>query len=159
MLNPLSLRGAILARNDLLSTVRLRRRPFYRRLGAFAAACLAGTLATDIAYWGTANMMWADFSDWLLTAGVVVGCLTVVVALIETFAVRASLRRLGWWYVIGGVVVLILAIFDMLVHTRDAWTSVVPWGLGLSGAIMLVLILTGWMTWRSYEIAGFEEPV
>jgi uncharacterized membrane protein len=159
MLNPPA-QGRILARNQFLSTVRIERLPLHRRLAAFAAACFVGTLATDIAYWGTANIMWADFSDWLLTAGVAVGCVTVVVALIETFAVRAPLRsRLSGRYVIGSVVVLILAIFDILVHTRDAWTSVVPTGLVLSAAIVLVLILTGWMTWRSYEIAGSEEPV
>jgi uncharacterized membrane protein len=85
-------------------------------------------LATDIAYWRTADMMWADFSAWLLTVGVIVGCITVVVALIETFAVRSPLRgRVTWRYAIGSLVALILATFDMFVHTRDAWTSVVPW--------------------------------
>jgi uncharacterized membrane protein len=111
-------------------------------------------LATDIAYWWTADMMWADFSDWLLTVGVIVGYATVVVALIETFAIRSPLRRATWRYAIGNVVVLILATFNMLVHTRDAWTSVVPWGLVLSAAIVLVLILTGWMTRETYDAAG-----
>jgi uncharacterized membrane protein len=116
-----------------------------------------GTLATDIAYWRTANIMWADFSDWLLTAGVIVGYVTVVVALIETFAIRSPLRgRLTWLYAIGNLAALILATFDMFVHTRDAWTSVVPWGLVLSAAIVLVLILTGWMTRESYDAVGAE---
>ena len=89
--------------------------------------------------------------------GVIVGWATVVVALIETFAHPRPLRgRLSAGYVIGSVVALILATFDMLVHTRDAWTSVVPWGLVLSAAIVLVLILTGWMTWETYEIADPE---
>ena len=153
-----SQRGAILARNHFLSTVRIERRPFHRRFAAFAAACFVGTLATDIAYLRTANIMWADFSDWLLTGGVIVGWATVIVALIETFVVRAPLRtRLSARYVIGSVVALILATFDMLVHTRDAWTSVVPSGLVLSAAIVLVLILTGWVTWQSYEIADPGE--
>ncbi len=92
-------------------------------------------------------MMWVDFSDWLLTAGVVVGYLTIVVALVEAFAVRSPLRRRpSWLYAIGCLAALILATFDMLVHTRDAWTSVVPWGLTLSAAVVLVLILTRWMT-------------
>jgi len=51
---------------------------------------------------------------------------------------------------------LILATFDMLVHTRDAWTSVVPWGLVLSATIVLVLILTGWITRETYDAAGTE---
>jgi uncharacterized membrane protein len=54
------------------------------------------------------------------------------------------------------VVALILATFDMLVHTRDAWTSVVPWGLVLSATIVLVLILTGWITRETYDAAGTE---
>ena len=36
----------------------------------FPIACFVGTLLTDIAYWRTAEMMWADFSAWLLTVGV-----------------------------------------------------------------------------------------
>ena len=147
-----------MARNHYLSPVRIERQPFYRRFAAFAAACFVGTLFTDIAYLRTANIMWADFSDWLLTGGVIVGWATVVVAVIETFLIRSPLRsRLRARYVIGSVAALILATFDMLVHTRDAWTSVVPWGLVLSAATVLVLILTSWMTWRSYEIADPEE--
>lgn len=114
-------------------------------------------MATDIAYWRTADMLWADFSAWLLTVGVIVGYLTIVVALIETFAIRSPLRlRPTWPYAIGNVVALILATFDMLVHTRDAWTSVVPWGLVLSAAIAMVLIGTGWLARETYDAAGTE---
>ena len=50
-------------------------RPFYRPLRAFAAVCLIGALATDIAYGLTADFPWVDFSDWLVSAGAVVGML------------------------------------------------------------------------------------
>ena len=117
-----------MALDDLPPGVRVGRRPIYRWLAAFAASCFVGTLATDIAYWRTANMQWADFSAWLLTVGVVVGYITVVVALIETFAFRAPLRsRITWPYAIGSLVALVLATVNMFMHTRDAWTSVVPW--------------------------------
>ncbi len=102
-------------------------------------------------------MMWSDFSNWLLTVGVIVGYVTIIVALIETFAIRSPLRRRPTWpYAIGHVAALILATVDMLVHTRDAWTSVVPWGLVLSAAVVLVLVLTGWMTRETYDAAGAE---
>jgi uncharacterized membrane protein len=146
-----------MASDDLPSTVWVGRRPIYRWLAAFTASCFVGTLATDLAYWRTADMMWADFSAWLLTVGVIVGCVTVVVALIETFAVRSPLRgRLTWPYALGFLVALILATLDMFVHTRDAWTSVVPLGLLLSAATVLVLILTGWMMRESYGTADTE---
>ena len=31
--------------------------------------CFVGTLMTDIVYWHTAAMLWADMSAWLLLAG------------------------------------------------------------------------------------------
>jgi len=34
--------------------------------------CFVGTLITDIVYWQTAAMLWADMSDWLLLAGLLV---------------------------------------------------------------------------------------
>src|SRR5215472_6199094 len=92
-------------------------------------------------------MMWADFSDWLVTAGVVVGYVTILVTLIEVFGPRsAGLRRPTWPYAIGNIVTLILATLNMLVHTRDAWTSVVPWGLVLSATTVVVALVTGWVT-------------
>ena len=48
---------------------------------------------------------------------------------------------------IGNLVVLVLAFFNALVHTRDAWTSVVPIGLMLSIVTVLILPVTGWLGW------------
>jgi uncharacterized membrane protein len=136
------------------------RRPFYPLLVAFAVSCLLGTLATDIAYWLTADIMWADFSDWLVTTGVIVGYLTIVVALIEAFAIRSTrLRRRNWAQAIGLVVALVLATLDMLVHTRDAWTSVVPWGVVLSAVVVAVTCVSAWMTRETYDPAGAEVRV
>ena len=43
---------------------------------------------------------------------------------------------------IGSAVVLALALLNNLVHTRDAWTSVVPTGLALSALTVLAIIIT-----------------
>ncbi len=146
-----------MARGDLRSNVGIGRQPIYRRLAAFAGSCFVGTLATDIAYARTADLMWADFSDWLVTMGVIVGYLTIVVAVIEMITIRSPLRRRPTLpYAVGNVIALIIATVDMLVHTRDAWTSVVPLGLTLSAVVVLVLILTAWMTRETY-VAGAVE--
>ena len=148
-----------MASGDRRSRVGIGRPPFYRWLAAFAGSCFVGTLATDIAYWSTAHVMWMDFSDWLLTVGVIVGYVTIVVALIEMLAIRLPPRRRPTWpYALGSVVALILATVDVLVHMRDAWTSVVPWGLVLSAAVVLVLILTGWTARETCDLAGAEMP-
>ncbi|SRR5579871_6760158 len=143
-----------MARNGFLFTARVGRRPFYPLLVAFAVSCFLGGLATDIAYWRTADVVWADFSDWLVTAGVAIGYLSIVVALIEVIVLRTGrLRRPSWPYAITMVVALILATFNMLVHTRDAWTAVVPWGVTLSAAVVIVALGGGCITRETYEPA------
>jgi uncharacterized membrane protein len=46
---------------------------------------------------------------------------------------------------LGNLIVLVLSFFNTLVHTRDAWTSVVPTGLILSFIVVLILPVTGWL--------------
>jgi hypothetical protein len=46
----------------------LARMPFFHPLAHFAATCFIGTLATDLAFWRTADWFWADISDWRVTA-------------------------------------------------------------------------------------------
>jgi len=52
-----------------------------------------------------------------------------------------------WIYVIGNLLVLGLSLLNAFVHSRDAWTSVVPTGIVLSIIVVLILLVTGWMSW------------
>jgi uncharacterized membrane protein len=127
------------------ATARIARHSILRILVAFPIACFTGTLITDTAYALTADMMWADFSAWLLAAGIFMSVLAAIGGVVDVVANRRvrSQRRM-WPVVIGSLLVLILALFDNLVHTRDAWTSVVPAGLGLSAATVVVMLITAW---------------
>jgi len=53
--------------------------------------------------------------------------------------------RAVWVHAIGNAIALILAIFNAFIHSRDAYTSVVPTGLILSALTVLILLVTGWM--------------
>ncbi len=44
----------------------------------FPIACFGCALVTDIVYWRTADIMWADFSAWLLTVGLIFGVLAAI---------------------------------------------------------------------------------
>ena len=46
---------------------------------------------------------------------------------------------------LGTIVVLLIALWNVLVHSRDAWTSVVPTGLILSVITVVALVLVGWV--------------
>jgi uncharacterized membrane protein len=43
---------------------------------------------------------------------------------------------------LGNVVVLLLGLTNALVHAGDGWTAVVPYGLALSAATVVVMIGT-----------------
>lgn len=130
------------------STATLARHPIHPMLVPVPIACFVGTLITDIVYWCSAEMMWADFSAWLVTVGFIIGVLAAIIGLVDFLGNRGirSLRH-AWFHFLGNAVVLVLALFNMLVHSRDAWSSVVPYGLILSAATALLLLFTGWMGW------------
>jgi uncharacterized membrane protein len=112
----------------------------------FPIVCFTLALATDIIYWRTSNLMWAEFSAWLLFAGIVFGVLAAFFGMIDFFARReVRAQRPAWPHAIGNVVVLVLAFFNNLVHAADGWTSVVPWGLTLSALTVLIMLVTGWL--------------
>jgi uncharacterized membrane protein len=134
--------------NGLRSTARIGEHPIHPILVPFPIACFVGTFLTDLAYWRTGEMMWSDFSAWLVTTGVILGYLAAIAGLTDFLSNRLIRAQApAWPHAIGNIVVLILATLNMLVHTHDAWTSVVPWGLVLSTVIVLILLFTGWMGW------------
>lgn len=111
----------------------------------FPIVCFVGALATDIAYASTAEMMWANFSAWLLVIGMITGVLAGIAGLIDFLSNRLIRAQWpAWPHMIGNLTVLLLALLNTLVHTRDAWISVVPVGLILSVIVVLILCFTTW---------------
>jgi uncharacterized membrane protein len=137
-----------MARENPRSTARIAEHPIHPLLVPFPIVCFVGTLLSDLTYWWTADMMWADFSAWALTVGVIMGWLAALAGLVDFLGGRLIRERApAWPQFIGNAVALVLATLNMLLHTRDAWTSVVPWGLALSALVVLILLFTGWMGW------------
>ena len=114
-------------------------------LAPITFVCFLGTLVTDIVYWRTADMQWANFSAWMLTVGLIVAVFVVIFGLVD-FALDRHVRALAgtWIHGLGTGAALVLAIINAFVHTRDAYTSVVPEGLILSVLVVLILVMVGW---------------
>ena len=130
------------------STVRLGGRPLHAMLVPIPIFCFVATLITDIVYWQTAAMLWADMSAWLLLVGLIVSLFAAPAGMIDFFGdPRIRKLRAAWIHGAGNVTALILSIFNCLIHTRDAYTSVVPSGLILSALVVLILLVTGWNGW------------
>jgi uncharacterized membrane protein len=133
---------------NLRSTAQIAGHPIHPMLVPFPIACFLGALITDVAYWRSAQMMWADFSAWLLAIGLVMGGLAALAGLIDFLGNRLIRTQTpAWPHMIGNIIVLLLALLNSFVHTRDAWTSVVPLGLTLSLITVLILPVTGWLGW------------
>ena len=132
----------------LATTAQIARHPIHRMLVPIPIVCFVGALVTDIAYAVTAEMMYADFSAWFLLVGLIFGVLAAIAGLIDFLGNRGiRAQPPAWPHMIGNLVVLILAFFNNLIHTRDAWTSVMPVGLILSIITVLILPITGWLGW------------
>lgn len=108
---------------------------------AFPISCFSLTYISDIAYWRTENLLWLHFSEWLLLAGLVAGFPAVVLHGFIYFLYRT---RFSWLAIAGGIIALLLAVSNSLVHTADGWTAVVPAGLILSTLTVAVMIIAGW---------------
>lgn len=152
-LQPTSLPGPVIC-----STARIGSHPIHPILVPIPIACFVGTLLTDLMYWHSAEMTWADFSAWLVTVGTIVGWLAAIAGLIDFFGSRL-VRRLppAWPHAVGNMAALIAATFNTLIHSRDAYTSVVPAGLILSALTVVILLFTGWLGWSMvyrYRVGG-----
>ncbi|WP_254606427.1 DUF2231 domain-containing protein [Sphingomonas bacterium] len=119
--------------------------PLFGVFMAVPAVCFVGALLTDFTYSRSPDMQWTNFSAWLLAFGELFGSLALLIALIDLS--HADVRRIAAarWRAVGLIVVLVLGLFNNFVHSRDAWTSVVPQGLILSVVTVLVLLPTLWL--------------
>lgn len=128
------------------STARIAGHPIHPMLVPFPIVCFTGALLTDIAYARSADMMWANFSAWLLAVGAVMGGLAALAGLVDFLGSRrVRAQRPAWPHMLGNILVLVLAVFNNFVHSRDAWTSVVPTGLVLSVLTVAVMLVTAWL--------------
>jgi uncharacterized membrane protein len=106
-------------------------------------------LATDLLYWRTSLFQWANFSIWLITGGLLLALVAGVALLLDVLLGRAGPIR--WRRFTLLAVVALLSLLNAFVHSRDAWTSVVPQGLILSTIVTILLLVSGWLGWSLSE--------
>ena len=116
--------------------------PFFVSLGG---TLLMAALFTDFMYSSNALMQWSNFSAWLIAGGLVLALLSAIVLLVEVALGRAG--TISWLDFILLAAAVVLSIVNVLVHTRDAWTSVVPTGITLSAIVAVLLLVAGIRGW------------
>ena len=110
------------------------------------ATLLIAALVSDIMYWDTSNWQWANSSAWLIVGGLVLALVATIVLIIDFLTGRAA--RINWISFLLVAAAAFLSLLNVFIHSRDAWTSVVPAGLILSIVTVLILPVTGWLRWE-----------
>jgi uncharacterized membrane protein len=130
----------------LRSTASIGGHPIHAILVQFPIVCFVGAFITDIMYWRSTSFIWETFSVWLLTAGLVGAGLAAIAGLVD-FVGDRRIRQLrsAWIHALGNGLVIVLSVINVFVHSRDGYTAVVPTGIVLSGLVVLIMMITGWM--------------
>ena len=141
------------------STARRGEHPILRILASFPIACFTCALLTDLAYVQTTNIMWTNFSSWLLAAGMAGGGVAAIAGLVSLITRhRGRTQPFAWPVMVGSLLVLVIAFLNNLVHSRDAWTSVMPTGLALSFVTVLFMLATAWLASSAGRRQGVAMP-
>ena len=107
---------------------------------------LIAAFGTDYTYYTTALWQWANFSAWLITAGLIVTLVAVILLLIDFATGRAGRLNAGSFILVAAAT--LLSLVNAFVHSRDAWTSVVPQGILLSAVSSILLVIAGARGWN-----------
>ena len=126
-----------------------RARPLHARFVGAGAALLVATFGTDVVYARTLLFQWANFSIWLITGGLIMAALAGLALVVDIVLRRVG--RIHWVKFTGFVVAALLSLLNAFVHSRDAYTSVVPQGLVLSASVAAILLVLGWPGWSVTE--------
>jgi uncharacterized membrane protein len=121
-------------------------------LVAAGAALLIAAFVTDYIYYSTSLMQWANFSAWLITGGLTVALVAAIFLLADFLLGHTG--RLHRAEFIGLAIVTVLSIFNAFIHSRDAWTSVVPQGITISAVVAVVLLV---MSFRGWSVTDVRE--
>ncbi len=122
-------------------------RPF--AVGYFFTACAADLVYTQASVFVRHSVPeFADITEWLLIAGLVMAALSAVMALIDLWGERQfrALPDLGM-YVAGSALVMVLEVHNLHLRQSVGAEAITSTGLVLSLAASIVLLATPWRHW------------
>ena len=117
------------------------RRLLHPGLVATGATLLIAGFVSDVVYWQTLLFQWNNVSQWLVPAGMVFALLAALAFVLDLVTRRVG--RIDWLRFAGLAVAALLGLVNAFVHSRDAYTAVVPQGLALSAIVTLLLLAVG----------------
>jgi uncharacterized membrane protein len=134
-----------LAFQPFQETISRSGRPLHPRLIGAGAVLLIAVLASDVAYEKTLLFQWDNVSIWLLTGGLLLAAFAALALILDVASHR--IKKIDWLRFSGFAAAALLSLLNALVHSRDAYTAVVPDGLELSLLVSVILVIVGRHGW------------
>ena len=135
-----------MARSLTRRPISLADHTIYGMLLPVPVVCFVGALLTDLAYTGSdGNLVWLDFSNWLILFGLVFGAIAAIVLLIDVIRSPVLRSSRGWAHLLFFYAALLVELFNTFVHDRDGWTAVAGKGIILSIIGALLILIAGWL--------------
>lgn len=122
--------------------------PLHAMLLAFPLSLFVGALLSDLAYWSTYHIQWANFAAWLNAGGLLVGAFVLLWALVGL--VRGRRRGRPLLYALLLLAMWVLGFLNALVHGRDAWAAM-PAGLYLSAIVAFLAVAAAFIGYSGFR--------
>lgn len=124
--------------------------PLHAILLAFPFPLFLGALLSDLAYWASFQVQWANFSSWLIAGGLLVGAFVLLWALVNLFRRGAARKRRPALYFVMLLAMWVLGLINAFVHAKDAWATM-PEGLYLSAITTLLALVAAWIGYSGFR--------
>lgn len=131
--------------NNPRSTAQIGGHPVHPMLIPFPITCLVGAFVTDLLFLNTGDSGFAHASQWLIGFGIGTALLAATFGLIDYMG-DDRIRRLGTalQHMIANVSAVVVSIINFAVRLENP-TDVGSLGVYLSGAVVLILLYSGWL--------------
>ncbi|HEX2528570.1 MAG TPA: DUF2231 domain-containing protein [Geminicoccus sp.] len=129
--------------------------PLHSILLAFPLPLFVGALLSDLAYQGSFEIQWTNFSSWLIAGGLLVGGFALLWALINVFRSGRGRRTRPIAYFVSLLVMWVVGFINALVHSKDAF-AVMPEGLYLSALTVLLALAASWIGYSGFRAGEVE---
>lgn len=124
--------------------------PVYAMLLAFSFSLFLGALVSDLAYWSSYHVQWANFASWLIAGGLLGGGFALLWALVDLVRDRTERRPRRAAYSATLLATWVLGFINALVHAKDAWATM-PEGLYLSAITALLSLAAAFIGYSGFR--------
>ena len=144
------------------STAQIGGHPIHPMLIPFPITCLVGAFVTDLIFLNSGDRGFATASHWLIGFGIGTALLAATFGMIDYMG-DDRIRRLGvaLQHMLANVTAVVISVINFVIRLDDTASDVSSLGVFLSGAVVLILLYSGWlgghMVYR-HRVAVQETP-